>query len=75
MSNCTCINTFADETWLCRRLAGCVTSSPADNDDEDDDDDTEDADGDGGPVREHQGRGVKHTAYFNWRPESILETL
>ena len=54
VSNCASINTFTDETWLCGRLAGCVTLSPAHNDDEDDDDDTEDADGDGGPVRDHQ---------------------
>ena len=75
VSNCASINTFTDETWLCGRLAGCVTLSPAHNDDEDDDDDTEDADGDGGPVREHQRGGVKHAAYFNRRPESILKTL
>ena len=75
MSNSACINTLADETGFYGRLAGCVTLGPADDDDEDDDDDAEDADGDGGPVGEHQGGGVKHTADLDWRPESILKTL
>ena len=69
------VDTLADEVGLGVRMTADGALGPEDDDGEDDDDHTQDADRHCRPVREHQGRGVKNTAYFNWRPESILETL